>query len=194
MNKLLPLTMLLLTGSLHLIAVASPNDVKVYETGEPVTKPMVMSRFVELRNARKIKNIDFKDQQQNPVNLKQYQGKLVMVNLWATWCAPCIKEIPAMQAIKDRNQDKDFALVPISIDEDPNNIKPFFKEHGFEDYATWIDPEKNIDYIMPADLLPASFILDGQGNLVGFVRGYIDWTDDGIQPYLDGLIAKYANK
>ncbi|GIU02536.1 MULTISPECIES: TlpA family protein disulfide reductase [Shewanella] len=194
MNKLLPLTMLLLTGSLHLNTAAAPNDVKVYQTGEPVQKPMVMSRFVELKNARKIKDIDFKDQQQNPVNLEQYQGKLVMVNLWATWCAPCIKEIPAMQDIKVRNQDKDFALVPISIDEDPSNIAPFFAEHGFEDYATWIDPEKNIDYIMPADLIPASFILDGQGNLVGFVRGYIDWTDDGVQPFIDDLIAKYAHK
>ncbi|WP_394497011.1 TlpA family protein disulfide reductase [Shewanella sp. ENK2] len=194
MNKLLPFTMLLLTGSLHLNAVASPNEAKVYETGEPIAKPMVMSRFVELHNARKIKDIDFKDQQLKTVNLKQHQGKLVMVNLWATWCAPCIKEIPAMQAIKARNKDNDFALVPISIDEDLANIQPFFEKHGFGEYATWIDPDKDIDYIMPADLLPASFFLDGKGNLVGFVRGYIDWTDEGIQPYLDGLIAKYANR
>ncbi|PMG70987.1 redoxin [Shewanella sp. 10N.286.51.B7] len=194
MNKLMPITLLLLTGCVTFNAAAKPVNVKVYETGEQIEKPMVMSRFVELRNARKIQDIDFSDQQQNKVNLAQHHGKLVMVNLWATWCAPCIKEIPAMQAIKERNQDKDFALVPISIDENPDDIKPFFEQHGFDNYATWIDPDKNVDYIMPADLLPASFILDGKGNLVGFVRGYIDWTDEGIQPYLDGLIEKYAHR
>ncbi|WP_144211323.1 TlpA family protein disulfide reductase [Shewanella donghaensis] len=192
MNKLLPLTLLLLTGSIHLDASAGPVDVKVYKTGDPIEKPLVMSRFVELQNARKIADIDFVDQQHNKVNLHQYHGKLVMVNLWATWCAPCAKEIPAMQVIQQKNKDKDFVLLPISIDEDTSAIAPFFAEHGITDYDTWLDPEKNIDYIMPADLIPASFILDGKGNLVGFVRGYIDWTDDGIQPYLDGLIAKYA--
>tara|TARA_R110001583_G_scaffold184657_2_gene344168 strand:+ start:1380 stop:1964 length:585 start_codon:yes stop_codon:yes gene_type:complete len=192
MNKLLPLTLLILTASIHLNAPASPVDVRVYKTGDPIEKPLVMSRFVELHHARKIADIHFMNQQKNKVDLQQYHGKLVMVNLWATWCAPCAKEIPAMQEIQQRNKNKDFALLPISIDEDTNAIAPFFKAHGIRGYETWLDPEKNIDYIMPADLIPASFILDGKGNLVGFVRGYIDWTDDDIQPYLDRLIAKYA--
>lgn len=194
MNKLLPMTLLLLAGSFSFNATAKPVDVKVYETGEAIEKPMVMTRFVELRNARRIPSVDFKDQHDNTVNLSQYKDKLVMVNLWATWCAPCLKEIPAMLDIADRNKERDFVLLPISIDSEPELIQPFLEEHGFEDYVSWIDPEKDIDYIMPADLIPATFILDGKGNLVGFVRGYIDWTDKDVQPYLEGLIEKYAHR
>ncbi|HAY95704.1 MAG TPA: TlpA family protein disulfide reductase, partial [Shewanella sp.] len=68
-------------------------------------------------------------------------------------------------------QGKNIAIIPISIDEESKDVRPFLNQHGFSGYATWLDPEQNIEQIIPANVVPASYIFDAKGNLVGFVRG-----------------------
>jgi len=192
MNKTLILTCLLAFTSVFVPAVAKSN--KVYNTGEPIIKPMIMSRFIEMQSAREVPDVTFIDTEGGEVNLKQYKGKVVMVNLWATWCAPCIKEIPQMENIRQTNIDKDLVVLPISIDEETDKVKPFLARHGLAHYKTWLDPNKDIDQVMPADVVPATYVFDGSGNLIGFLRGYLDWGDEDVQPYLEKLVAKYAKR
>ena len=192
MNKTLILTCLLAFTSVFIPAVAKSN--KVYSTGEPIIKPMIMSRFIEMQSAREVPDVTFIDTEGGEVNLKQYKGKVVMVNLWATWCAPCIKEIPQMENIRQTNIDKDLVVLPISIDEETDKVKPFLARHGLAHYKTWLDPNKDIDQVMPADVVPATYVFDGSGNLIGFLRGYLDWGDEDVQPYLEKLVAKYAKR
>lgn len=192
MNKTLIITCLLALSSVFIPAEAKTN--KVYNTGEAIDKPMIMSRFIEMQSAREVPDVTFTDTEGGEVNLKQYKGKVVMVNLWATWCAPCIKEIPQMESIRQTNIDKDLVVLPISIDEESEKVKPFLTRHGLAHYKTWLDPNKDIDQVMPADVVPATFVFDGSGNLIGFLRGYLDWGDEDVQPYLEKLIAKYAKR
>jgi len=192
MNKTLLLTCLLAFSSVFIPAEAKSN--KVYNTGEAIIKPMIMSRFIEMQSAREVPDVTFTDTEGGEVNLKQYKGKVVMVNLWATWCAPCIKEIPQMENIRQTNIDKDLVVLPISIDEESEKVKPFLTRHGLAHYKTWLDPNKDIDRVMPADVVPATYVFDGSGNLIGFLRGYLDWGDEDVQPYLEKLIAKYAKR
>jgi len=192
MNKTLILTCLLAISSVFIPAEAKTN--KVYNTGEAIDKPMIMSRFIEMQSAREVPDVTFTDTEGGEVNLKQYKGKVVMVNLWATWCAPCIKEIPQMENIRQTNIDKDLVVLPISIDEESEKVKPFLTRHGLAHYKTWLDPNKDIDRVMPADVVPATYVFDGSGNLIGFLRGYLDWGDEDVQPYLEKLIAKYAKR
>lgn len=192
MNKTLILICLLAFSSVFIPADAKSN--KVYNTGEAINKPMIMSRFIEMQSAREVPDVTFTDTEGGEINLKQYKGKLVMVNLWATWCAPCIKEIPQMENIRQTNIDKDLIVLPISIDEESEKVKPFLARHGLAHYKTWLDPNKDIDQVMPADVVPATYVFDGSGNLIGFLRGYLDWGDEDVQPYLEKLIAKYAKR
>ncbi|WP_041421503.1 TlpA family protein disulfide reductase [Shewanella sediminis] len=192
MNKTLILTCLLALSSVFIPADAKSN--KVYNTGEAINKPMIMSRFIEMQSAREVPDVTFTDTEGGEINLKQYKGKVVMVNLWATWCAPCIKEIPQMENIRQTNIDKDLVVLPISIDEESEKVKPFLARHGLSHYKTWLDPNKDIDQVMPADVVPATYVFDGSGNLIGFLRGYLDWGDKEVQPYLEKLIAKYAKR
>jgi thiol-disulfide isomerase/thioredoxin len=173
---------------------AAANDSKVYATGEAIIKPMILSRFIELHNARRVADVDFLDRQLQPVSLKQFRGKLVIVNVWATWCAPCLREIPAMASIQQNNLDKPLVVVPLSIDENVAEVGQFLKKHQFSNYQTWLDPQKNIEQIMPANVVPATYVFDGAGNLIGFVRGYLDWNDEKVQPFLEALTTKYAGK
>lgn len=197
MEKTLLGASLILSSMLLLIASAANASIpteKVYNTGEQIEKPMIMSRFIEMSSARKVPNVSFKDTHGESIKLKQFKGKLLMVNLWATWCAPCIKEIPQMEHIRRVNADKDLMVLPLSIDEESEQVAPFLKRHGFADYQTWLDPNKNIDRVMPANVVPATYFFDGSGNLIGFLRGYLDWGDEEVQPYLEKLIAKYAHR
>ena len=173
---------------------ASVPTNKVYDTGKPIEKPMIMSRFVEMSAARQVPDVSFNNAAGDSVRLKQFDGKVVLVSLWATWCSPCVKEIPQMEAIRQTNIDNDLVVLPISIDEESDKVAAFLARHELSYYQTWLDPEMNIGKVMPADIVPATYVFDGSGNLIGFLRGYLDWSDKEIQPYLEKLIVKYAKR
>ncbi|MGS0828166.1 TlpA family protein disulfide reductase [Shewanella sp. 0m-8] len=194
MNKTHLLSGLLVLSSLLMPAQAQVASTKVYNTGEAIEKPLIMSRFIEMQSARSVPEVKFTDTKGDEISLKQFKGKLVLVNLWATWCAPCIKEIPQMENIRQVNKNNDLVVVPISIDEESDKVQAFLERHKLGHYQTWLDPKKSIDQVMPADVVPATYVFDGSGNLVGFLRGYLDWGDKEVQPYLEKLTAKYAKR
>ncbi|QIZ75469.1 TlpA family protein disulfide reductase [Ferrimonas lipolytica] len=166
---------------------------KAYSNGPKIEdKPMHMSRFVEYTNARIPPLVDFTDMQGNKVNLSQHKGSLVMVNIWATWCPPCVKELPELRELQARYQDKGLIVQPISIDEEPSDVAPMLEKYDLTDIPTWIDPEINMEKIITTETVPATFFFDGNGNMVGFIRGYLEWLDPAVAPYLEALIEKYA--
>ncbi|BDM62985.1 hypothetical protein NFHSH190041_04370 [Shewanella sp. NFH-SH190041] len=192
MIRKLCLSLTLVAASLSVNAHTLQN--KAYHTGEPIPKPMQMTGFIEMQNARIVKDISFTDLKGKEVKISDYRGKLLLLNLWATWCPPCLKEIPALQQLRKDNQGKDIAILSLSIDAEPEIIPAFMQEHGFENFETLTDPTKKVELIMPANVVPATYVFDGAGNLVGFMRGFLHWDDKGVQPYLDQLMAKYAHK
>ncbi|MCZ4337344.1 TlpA family protein disulfide reductase [Shewanella colwelliana] len=186
--RLFGLSLLLLSAQ----SFASMPNEKVYATGDSLAKPMIMSRFVEMSYARKVTEVPFQNLQGDTVKLSDYRGKLVLINLWATWCAPCIKEIPMMDKIRRDNQDKNLVVLPLSIDAEYDKVAAFLARHQQPNYPTLIDPQQQVEKMLPADVVPATYVFDGEGNLVGFLRGYLDWSDIAIQGYLEGLTKKYA--
>ncbi|MGI3003771.1 TlpA family protein disulfide reductase [Shewanella carassii] len=165
---------------------------KAYHTGEPVpNKPMFMRGFVEMQYARKVADVTFADLQGNPKTLDEYKGRVVLLNLWASWCPPCIREMPTLAKLRNKLQGSNIQIVPLSIDEDPAAVAPFLAKHELKLDNTWIDSKKEIEKIMPANVVPATYVFDPNGNLVGFIRGYLDWDDPGIDDYLLRFAAKY---
>ncbi|WP_179025842.1 TlpA disulfide reductase family protein [Shewanella sp. Scap07] len=194
MRKLsLTLSAIMLVCVSSLANASMPSD-KVYATGESLPKPMIMSRFIEMQYARSMAEIELTTLTGQTINLQQHKGKLVLINLWATWCGPCIKEIPMMEEIRQTNKDNDLVVIPVSIDESAADIMPFLQQHGLADYQTYHREQYSLDNVLPANVVPATFVLDGDGNLIGFLRGYLDWGDKEVQPYLEALTAKYAQR
>lgn len=171
---------------------------KVCENGEPLAeKPGVLLDFIELRHARGFSKAKLKDLNGVEHALDGYKGKLVMVDIWATWCEPCIRSLPAIQKLQERyNNDpkSDIRIVSISIDKQVSEVQKFLKQHNIKDFTSLIDPHQLVGEDMPLDVVPSVFILDGQGNLVGFVRGYVDWSDNEVHGYLAALAKKYAKR
>ena len=94
----------LLCTSLLLSCVVQAHSLqnKLYDTGEAIPKPRVMTGFIEMQHARGIPEVPFMDEAGQAQSLKQHQGKLTLVNLWATWCVPCLREIPELQKLQQQ--------------------------------------------------------------------------------------------
>ncbi|WP_394132253.1 TlpA family protein disulfide reductase [Shewanella maritima] len=193
MNNLFKTLIISVTMLAPMSASATLPSEKVYNTGENIEKPMIMSRFIEMTQARKVNEVPFTDLEGNTVKLSDYRGNLVVMNLWATWCAPCIKEIPMMQKISAENQNNKLVVMPVSIDEKYDKVEAFLGRHNLAGYPTLIDPQAHINQMLPINVVPATYVFDGQGNLVGFLRGYLDWGDEQVQPFLEQLTQKYAD-
>lgn len=171
---------------------------KMCENGDPIAvKPGVLTDFIEFRHARGFSKAVLKDLTGQKHALDGYKGKLVMVDIWATWCEPCIRTLPAIKKLQERyNTDpkSDIRIVSVALDTRVKDINRFLKRHHLEGFTTLMDPEQKIGDDMPMDVIPSVFILDGQGNLIGFVRGFVDWSDDSVHGYLAQLAKKYAKR
>ena len=109
--------------------------------------------------------IDFTltDLQGKTWRLKDLKGKVVLINFWATWCPPCLKEIPDLQALYQRFQNQGFVVLAIS-DEDVDKVKPFVARHGMS-YPVFVDPSRKVIDQFSIDGIPKSFVYDRSGKL-----------------------------
>jgi peroxiredoxin len=96
--------------------------------------------------------------------LRNLQGKVVLVNFWATWCPPCRKEMPDLQALYGQFKDQGFVVLAIS-DEDASKVKPFIAENNIT-YPVLLDPGGKVGQLFQIRGIPKSFVYDRTGKLV----------------------------
>ncbi len=97
--------------------------------------------------------------------LKDLKGKVVLVNFWATWCPPCQKEMPDLEALYNRYKDQGFVILAISEDEETNKVAPFIAERKIS-YPILLDPGQKVNKLFQVDGIPKSFVYDREGKLV----------------------------
>ena len=112
-------------------------------------------------------NLSFENTEQETVSLAKYQGKVVLLNFWATWCPPCIKEMPSMQRLQEHFSKEDFEIVAINAGEDSVAVSSFLLELDTELTFTILLDEKNRSFNeFNIRGLPMTLLIDKQGNLV----------------------------
>ena len=115
-----------------------------------------------------------------------YRGKVILLNVWATWCAPCRIEMPSMQRLHEKFQGTDFVIVAVSIDrEGPEVVKQFVNELGLT-FDVLHDPTTDIERIYQTTGVPESFIIDRNGVIIKKVIGAAEW--DG--PVTEALVRR----
>lgn len=113
--------------------------------------------------ARRDANFTLQDLQGKSWTLKDLRGKVVLVNFWATWCPPCRKEMPDLEALSKRFKDQGLVILAIS-DEDVAKVKPFIAEKSFT-YPILLDPGRNVNKLFGVEGIPKTFIYDREGRL-----------------------------
>ncbi len=115
----------------------------------------------------------------NEVSLESYRGKVVMLNFWATWCAPCVEELPTMRALKESLSDKPFEILAVNMGETKEAIKQFIEKIGIEfNFPLLLDPTTSVATDYSVSGLPATLLIDKQGQFSFGGVGPRDWNDD----------------
>jgi thiol-disulfide isomerase/thioredoxin len=119
----------------------------------------------------------------SPVTLADFSGKTVLLNLWATWCAPCRKEMPALDALEAAEGGADFAVVPVSIDtQGPEKPKAFLTEIGVKALPLYADPTTKIFTGLKSEAmavgLPTTVLVNAKGCALGVMSGPAEWNSD----------------
>jgi len=119
--------------------------------------------------------------------LGDQRGKVVMVNFWATWCPPCLEEMPAMERLYRKHKDAGFTLVAISVDADPKKVKPFVSEHKLT-MPIGVDPKMDLANTYGVRALPSSFMIGRDGNLAALAIGPRAWDNDAAHSLVEGML------
>jgi peroxiredoxin len=119
--------------------------------------------------------------------LSEQRGKVVLVNFWATWCPPCLEEMPAMERLWRRHKDAGFVLVAISLDTDARKVPPFVSARKFS-FPVGLDPKMAVAEKYGVRALPSSFVLDRAGTVMGVALGPRAWDDGSAHGLVQAML------
>lgn len=119
----------------------------------------------------------------SPIRFEDFRGKVVFVNNWASWCPPCIAEMPTIHALKQKLKDKQVAFVMVSFDEDKGKATAFMRKKGY-DFDVYFPGS---DYPFPTSSIPATYILDRSGRVINEHIGMADYSRDEFVELLKKL-------
>ncbi|MGB7241385.1 MAG: TlpA disulfide reductase family protein [Sulfitobacter sp.] len=126
-----------------------------------------------------------------PVSLDDYRGKYILLNFWATWCAPCRKEMPMLSALQTEFGGPDFEVLTIATGRNsPAGITKFFKEQNISNLPRHQDPKQQLASQMGIFGLPITVILDREGREIARLRGDADWNSDSAKAIIKALITE----
>ncbi|MFW5684842.1 MAG: TlpA disulfide reductase family protein [Spirochaetota bacterium] len=112
-------------------------------------------------------------------SLSDYEGKLVFLNFWATWCPPCREEMPAMQTLYDELRDEGFEILAVNVLEDEQTAAAFIEENGFT-YPVLLDRSGRVMLRYGVRAYPTTYLIDREGFVIGVRPGYHDWATDEV--------------
>lgn len=144
--------------------------------------------------ARPVPNLEFKDLAGHTERLRSLQGKIAVVNFWATWCAPCRAELPMLSRLNAEYASRGVEFVEISVDsrKDWSKIAPFMKQQHLE-MPVWVGADLGtLNRLGFGNVVPATLVLDEKGDLVGRIEGEARSGD--VQVYLDWLLGGRRGK
>ena len=150
-----------------------------------------LKKLVFLAEPKEVSQVVFSDPEGGEHRLADWQGKYVLVNFWATWCAPCRKEMPGLGALQDEFGGDAFAVVPIATGRNAlPGIRRFFQEVGVENLPILLDPKQQLARDMAVLGLPISVILNPEGLEIARLRGDAEWHSDSARTIIAALIAE----
>jgi len=121
--------------------------------------------------------------------LKDYKGKVVLLNFWATWCMPCRAEMPSMEAAWKKYKERGFVVVAVSVDEGSKGRIETFSRLFDLSFPILMDPESKVSDLYKVSNMPTSFLIDRNGKIISRIVGSDDWASPEAIQLVEKLLA-----
>ena len=145
-----------------------------YASEKPDIKNLVL-----IKNPKIYEDVTFKDINQNIVKLDDFKGKLVLLNFWATWCAPCKEEMPSLDNLQSNNNFSNLKIFPINIaQEDTLKSELFFKELNIKNLDIYIDAPITLAKKFTLRGVPTTILFNKQGKEFARIIGSVDFNNE----------------
>jgi thiol-disulfide isomerase/thioredoxin len=172
-----------------LILAAPPGIGAAAENGAAAPERTQLGEFVPSPQPSPAPEIRLTDAAGNSVSLADFQGRLALVNLWATWCEPCLREMPSLERLQSRFGDR---IVVLAVSEDRGGskiVEPFIAKLGLKSVKTYLDPKSAVGHAFEVRGLPTSLLIDREGKVIGRVEGAAEWDSPKMLGVLEPLLA-----
>ena len=144
-----------------------------------------LKNLVLIKNPKIYEDVVFMDINQKNVNLDDFKGKLIILNFWATWCAPCREEMPSLDNLQSNINFDNLKIFPINIgQEDISKSKFFFKELNIKNLDIYIDAPITLAKKFSLRGVPTTIIFNKEGKEFARIMGSIDFNDEGFINWL----------
>lgn len=165
----------------------APGDAPGETPDDTVRGP---SGFVLHDAPRELPDLRFVGGESNAVALSDFLGRTVVLNLWATWCAPCVEEMPTLDALEAELGGEDFEVVALSIDRGGADlVRAFYERTGVRQLEVYVDPSARATDAVGALGLPTTLLIDARGREIGRLVGPATWDSPAMIGFLGGLRA-----
>lgn len=158
--------------------------------GRPLNRGTMTTFVFKTVRAPVAESLKFNDGAGQEIGLSAFRGKVVLLNLWATWCAPCRKEMPDLNTLQKVLVSDQFEVVALSVDRgSPEKAKKFLAEVGATDLKFYHDPSGQAGFSFKAIGMPTTLLLDREGREIGRLVGPAEWHSPEAQDLINAAIA-----
>ena len=166
---------------LFFLIVGSIATLFIYREASKTGKPGIISV------GQQAPDFTTKDETGKEVKLSDFRGKLVFLNFWATWCAPCIEEMPEMDTLNEKFKDRKFQMMAVSVDHNWEVVKDFYAKLNL-DIPTYLDPGQQVRNSYKVRGYPETFLIDRNGYVVKYIIGPQRWSDPKVMATIEKFI------
>lgn len=157
------------------VASTGADKLEKFKGAEP--KPMPPLSFVDAEGRR--------------IDLADFNDRVILLNLWATWCGPCVKEMPSLDRLQAQLGGDAFQVVALSLDRGGRTaVEPFYKKTGVQNLTVFLDPASESMKALSLRGLPTTILVDPEGRELGRVEGAVEWDSPEVVAFLRQFLGR----
>ncbi len=115
------------------------------------------------------------DEKGNLITIDDFRGKVVLLNVWATWCKPCVYEMPSLNKLQRRYKKAGLEVVAVATEQKVPEVRTFFRKKRIRNLKIYVDPSRSISKGYKVETLPTSFLISRKGEVIAMLNGAEDW-------------------
>lgn len=150
-------------------------------------------RFIRWQTPRPLPAFTFRDEMGRMLTLEDFRGRVVLLNVWATWCPPCRAEMPSLDRLQSKRGGPRFEVVALSIGEDEALVKSFYRQVGIKALRIYRDPDSGAMSALGIAGIPATLLIGRDGREMGRALGPAEWDNSDVLRLIDDALNSRAD-